>query len=203
MGPAKAERAAAVMARDPLEIDQLGGPIDLVATPSVRDVQAAPSSVLGVDIGASGVIAMLSRAGDLLAVHDMPTLNDGPAGRRAVNAPLLAKLVYNAHATLAYVELVAARPGEGAVGAFGFGRSRGVKEGVLAAYAVPVTSTAPAAWKRALGLPAGRLGATDAARSEAIRRWPDKAGLFARAKDDGRADACLIALAGLMRAALQ
>ncbi len=42
-------------------------------------------------------------------------------------------------------------------------------------------------------------GAKDTARSEAIRRWPDKAGLFARVKDDGRADAALIAVAGLLK----
>jgi hypothetical protein len=39
----------------------------------------------------------------------------------------------------------------------------------------------------------------DAARSEAIRRWPNHAGLFARVKDDGRAEAALIAVAGLLR----
>jgi hypothetical protein len=50
------------------------------------------------------------------------------------------------------------------------------------------------------GLAPGRLGAKDAARSEAIRRWPALAGLFARVKDDGRAEACLIGWAGLQRA---
>jgi crossover junction endodeoxyribonuclease RuvC len=102
---------------------------------------------------------------------------------------------------MAYVELVGARPGEGAVGAFAFGRSRGVVEGVLGALGVPVTFIAPTSWKRAVGLPAGRDGAKDAARSEAIRRWPDQAGLFARVKDDGRAEAALIAVAGLLREA--
>jgi crossover junction endodeoxyribonuclease RuvC len=45
----------------------------------------------------------------------------------------------------------------------------------------------------------GKDGAKDAARSNAIRRWPAKADLFARVKDDGRAEAALIGLAGLMR----
>ena len=39
----------------------------------------------------------------------------------------------------------------------------------------------------------------DAARSEAIRRRPAKADLFARLKDDGRAEAALIAIAGMQR----
>jgi hypothetical protein len=42
----------------------------------------------------------------------------------------------------------------------------------------------------------------DAARAEAIRRWPGQAGLFARKKDDGLAEAALIAVAGMMREAL-
>jgi hypothetical protein len=35
-------------------------------------------------------IATLTSEGQLIDVVDMPVLNDGPAGRRAVNAPLLA-----------------------------------------------------------------------------------------------------------------
>jgi crossover junction endodeoxyribonuclease RuvC len=58
---------------------------------------------------------------------------------------------------------------------------------------------APACWKRAVGIPPGKDGAKDAARSEAIRRFPASAALFARVKDDGRAESVLIAVAGLMR----
>jgi crossover junction endodeoxyribonuclease RuvC len=57
----------------------------------------------------------------------------------------------------------------------------------------------PPVWKRAIGIPPGKEGAKVAARSEAIRRWPSQAGLFARVKDDGRAEAALIAIAGMMR----
>jgi crossover junction endodeoxyribonuclease RuvC len=92
----------------------------------------------------------LTRNGELLDVFDMPVLMDGPKGRRAVNSPLLASLIFKTHATLAFVEFVGARPGEGAVGAFAFGRSRGVIEGVLGAVGIPVTFIAPASWKRAV-----------------------------------------------------
>jgi hypothetical protein len=57
----------------------------------------------------------------------------------------------------------------------------------------------PPVWKRSVGIPPGKDGAKDAARSEAIRRWPNKAEVFARVKDDGRAEAALIAVAGLLR----
>lgn len=157
--------------------------------------------VLSIDIGVSGAIAVLTADGDLVEVFDMPTLDDGPKGRRAVNAPLLAEIIAKTHATHAYIELVGARPAEGAVGAFAFGRARGVCEGVLAALSIPVTLIAPPVWKRSVGLPAGKERAKDASRSEACRRWPGKAALFARVKDDGRSDAALIGVAGLARRA--
>jgi crossover junction endodeoxyribonuclease RuvC len=155
--------------------------------------------ILSIDIGVQGAIALLTREGRLVDVVDMPVLNDGPAGRRAVNAPLLAEIIFKSHATEAFIELVGARPGEGAVGAFAFGRSRGVVEGVLGAAGIPAQHIAPASWKRAIGIPPGKAGTKDAARAEAIRRWPDMAALFSRAKDDGRAEACLIGVAALMR----
>ena len=67
--------------------------------------------ILGIDIGANGALALLSPAGELLGVFDMPTLADGPKNRRAVNAALLADIVFKAHATAAYVEYVGAWPG--------------------------------------------------------------------------------------------
>lgn len=126
----------------------------------------------------------------------MPVLKDGPAGRRAVNAPLLA-IIFKSHADQAFVESVNARPGEGPTGAFAFGRARaGVIEGILAAAGLPVSFITPASWKRAVGL---TLASKDASRAEAIRRWPGHAELFARVKDDGRAESALIAIAGLLR----
>jgi crossover junction endodeoxyribonuclease RuvC len=155
--------------------------------------------IIGIDVGATGAIALLTGLGEIVWIEDMPCLADGPAGRRAVNAPLLAEIIAKSHATRALVEYVGSRPGEGAVGAFAFGRSRGVIEGVLGALSIPVTMLTPPQWKRIVGIPPGRDGAKDAARSEAIRRWPAHAGLFARVRDDGRAEAALIALAGLVR----
>ena len=114
---------------------------------------------------------------------------------------MLADIIAKSHATKAFVEFVGARPGEGAVGAFAFGRSRGICEGVLGALSVSATTIAPAAWKRAVGIPPGKEGAKDAARAEAIRRWPAHSALFARVKDDGRAEAALIAVAGMKREA--
>jgi crossover junction endodeoxyribonuclease RuvC len=116
-----------------------------------------------------------------------------------VCTPLLADLIRRWAPTSAYVEYVGARPGEAPSGAFAFGRSRGAIEGVLGAAGVPTQFLTPPTWKRAVGIPPGREGAKDLARSEAIRRWPAQAALFARKCDDGRAEAALIAIAGMIR----
>jgi len=163
----------------------------------VSDVSGArAATVLGIDPGVSGAIAVLDVAGDLLDVIDMPILRDGSKGRATVNAPLLAAIIRETGAATAFVEFVGSRPGEGAVGAFAFGRCKG---GTAAALGVPVTFLTPPVWKRVIGIPPGKDGAKDAARSEAIRRWPSQAARFARVKDDGRAEAALIALAGLLK----
>jgi crossover junction endodeoxyribonuclease RuvC len=152
--------------------------------------------IIGIDIGVTGAIALLDETGALVSVTDMPTMQNGPAGRRAVNAPLLAAIIFKSHADHAFVEGVGARPGEGAVGAFAFGRARGVIEGDLAAAGIPATFVTPPAWKRTIGL---TLASKDASRAEAIRRWPGHAELFARVRDDGRAESALIGLSGLIR----
>ncbi len=156
------------------------------------------SNVIGIDIGARGALALLSPAGELLEIADMPVLRDGPANRPNVNAPLLASIIRRWQASQAFVEYVGARPKEGATGAFAFGRSKGVIEGVCASAGLPVAFLTPCAWKRAVGIPPGKEN-KDSARSVAISRWPSEAALFARKCDCDRAEAALIGLAGLLR----
>jgi hypothetical protein len=50
----------------------------------------ASEMIIGIDIGVQGAVAVLDQSGALVEVHDMPTLQDGLAGRRSVNAPLAA-----------------------------------------------------------------------------------------------------------------
>lgn len=87
---------------------------------------------------------------------------------------------------------------EGAVGAFAFGDAKGVVRGCLAAAAIPATFITPVQWKRVVGVPPGK-DMKDRARSIAINRWPAQAEKFKRKMDDGRAEAALIGIAGLLR----
>ena len=85
--------------------------------------------VIGIDPGIAGALALVSRAGELIEVADMPILRDGSAGRASVNAPLLAELLARWHAREVICEFVTARPGEGPTGAFSFGRCRKLERG--------------------------------------------------------------------------
>ena len=155
-------------------------------------------TILGIDPGLDGAIAILTEAGELVGIHDMPTLEDGAKGRRAVNPALFASIIYASNATLAFCELVGPRPTDSTTGAFGFGRSRGIIEGVLAAAGIPLTMIAPPVWKRAANIAPGKEN-KDSARSVAISLWPSQAVLFARKCDCDRAEAALIGIAGSMR----
>jgi crossover junction endodeoxyribonuclease RuvC len=96
---------------------------------------------------------------------------------------------------VAYVERVAARPGQGVASMFGFGVSYGLLRGVLTAKLIPVTLVTPQEWKRGTRTPAAK----DAARARASEVFPGHAGLWALKKHDGRAEAALIAHFGMGR----
>lgn len=160
---------------------------------------AAAQAVIGIDPGIAGALALVRQTGELIEVTDMLVLRDRSGGRASVNAPLLADQMARWHAREVICEFVSARPGEGPTSSFCFGRSRGVIEGACAALCLPIRFLAPPVWKRLIGIPPGKDGAKDRSRAEAIRRWPAQAGLFARVKDDGRSDAALIGLAGILK----
>lgn len=139
---------------------------------------------IGVDPGMKGAVAVLDDTGQLVTVHDMPCAGAG------VSAQLLAHLEdwRNIDATVV-IEDVHAMPKQGVTSSFGFGRSKGVVEGVFAGALRPIVYIAPSTWKRHLRLTKDK----GACRQRAVELWPNHAGLFARVKDDGRAEAALIA----------
>jgi crossover junction endodeoxyribonuclease RuvC len=155
------------------------------------------SVVLGIDPGASGAIAVLTQDGELTEVVDMPSTPESKC-RSATNAPLLAGILASTHARVAFCEFVGARPTDAKASAFAFGRARGVIEGCAGALGPPIVFLTPPTWKRIADIPAGAEN-KDLARTRAIARWPARADLFARKYDVDRAEACLIAVAGMKR----
>jgi crossover junction endodeoxyribonuclease RuvC len=150
------------------------------------------SYVIGIDPGISGAISVFDwYTQSLVEVIDMPTLevDSGKTKKRHISAVSLCNyltLFSNAHVV---IEKVGAMPGQGVSSMFNFGRSAGIIEGVVAALRMPSTYVTPATWTKAVGRAAGK----DASRMRAMELFPTRAELFKRAKDDGRADAALIA----------
>ena len=170
-----------------------------------------PTLVVGVDPGATGAIAFLSPDGQLLAVEDMPvdTVQVGRYSRSRVSFHWLLGLLSGAAGAQAFIELPQFRPmnkrdpktGEvksssmGAMGAGAFGISYGLAAGALMAAGCSLVEVNPGVWNRAIGLHGGK----DDSRRMAANLFPAQAALFARKKDDGRADATLIGWYGILR----
>jgi len=150
------------------------------------------SYVIGIDPGISGAIAVFDwYTKKLVEIIDMPTLEveSGKTKKRHISAVSLANYLVGFTDTHIVIEKVGAMPGQGVTSMFNFGRSAGIIEGVVAALEMPHTYVTPATWTKAVGRAAGK----DASRMRAMELFPSKADLFKRAKDDGRADAALIA----------
>ena len=149
---------------------------------------------IGVDPGLSGAIAVMSP--ESLKIFDMPTMTVERNGKakRQVSATELAELLYlySGKDCHVYCERVSAMAGQGVTSVFSFGRSFGMIEGILAAFKMPVTFVPPATWVKAVGRGQGK----DASRARAMELFPSDQDQFKRVKDDGRADAALIAYWG-------
>ena len=154
--------------------------------------------IVGIDLGAQGAVALLDGDGHLVHVADLPVLVDGPRSRPSVNPALFATIVREWCPDRAYIEFVSSRPTDSHMSAFAFGQAKGVVVATLATLGVGHEFIAVSVWKRMFGIPPG-TGQKNTARADAVRRWPAHADRFARVCDDGRAEACLIGLAGLLR----
>lgn len=148
---------------------------------------------IGIDPGLSGAIAVLAD-GDAVSVHDMPTRTVGDWGE--VDAAVLAAMLrgvraqYRGAVFFACVERVGARPADGGTSAFRFGETSGKIKAVLETLGIEYSRAIPAVWKRHYGL----IGADkDASRQTALRIFPGMAAQLKRKKDDGRAEALLLA----------
>jgi crossover junction endodeoxyribonuclease RuvC len=151
-----------------------------------------PDYVLGVDPGLSGALCLLRISDRQISLFDMP-VTDG-----RVDPAKLAGIVEMCKmqgSIVAAVENVSSMPRQ--AGAFNFGRSAGVVHGVLGAMGVPMELVSPNVWKGAMGLRKLAGETQDAnktrARELASKLWPSNAAEFKRVKDDGRAEAALLA----------
>jgi crossover junction endodeoxyribonuclease RuvC len=145
--------------------------------------------LIGIDPGLSGAIAVVGDG--RIACRDMPTLEMNGKRRVCPHAlrDALQAIRHEGHSVeMVILEHVQGVQGTGATSAFTFGRSFGVVEGVLAGLFLRHTLVRPQTWTKALGVSRDK----GSHRAAASRLWPQHADLFARVKDDGRADAALL-----------
>ena len=88
------------------------------------------------------------------------------------------------------IEEVAARPGQGVTSMFTFGRTLGFAHAIAVSVGASIQTVTPAVWKGKLGLLNSGKGAS---RELCSNLYPTTAAQLARVKDDGRAEAALIA----------
>jgi crossover junction endodeoxyribonuclease RuvC len=140
--------------------------------------------IVGIDPGLTGAVALLAGS-QLTELADMPIVDS------TVDCYTLTAIVAGWGAVdRVVVEAQQAMPRQGVASTFKTGANYGRILGVLAALERPVTHVTPGVWCRTL-----HVGADKAAhRRRAQDEWPAHADMFRRVKDDGRADACLIAL---------
>lgn len=149
---------------------------------------------LGIDPGLSGAIAIYDPKADDLKVWDMPVHEIKVNGKKKRTLDIfgLANIIDPIAGDIikAVVEQVSAMPKQGVTSSFNFGFSAGCAQMVLAAYFIPLTTIAPATWKRAMGITKDK----DNARREASRLLPKHSGLWPLVKHDGRAESALLAI---------
>lgn len=145
--------------------------------------------VVGIDPGLDGAIGLINDG--IVLTWDTPTFEviKAKKKRRQVNATLLADIIRSAAPDHIILEQVNAMPGQGVASMFNFGRAFGTVEGVVGGLQIPLTMVTPQTWKRDLKLSSDK----GESRRRASLLYPQYAEQFARVKDDGRAEAVLLA----------
>lgn len=150
--------------------------------------------IIGIDPGFTGAVAIFRPSIWSMYVYDMPTMPN-KKGKTEINMHELHDLLTPEDDTnhVAIVEQVAAMRGQGVSSMFRFGQGFGAIQMGLAAHKVPTTYVTPAKWKQHFGLSRDK----GASRGLAMQKFPAVADMFKRVKDDGRAEAALLALYGM------
>jgi crossover junction endodeoxyribonuclease RuvC len=155
-------------------------------------------TVAGIDPGVTGSIALYDiERKALLCFLDIPvdTIKVGRTEKKRVNIAGLVDVCREVavfYPELVVIEDVGGLPGQSAPAAFSFGFTTGALHAAIAAQKLPIHAVPPARWKRALNVPASK----DGARHIASRLFPAAASQLSRVKDDGKAEALLMALYG-------
>lgn len=148
--------------------------------------------ICGVDPGGSGALALLTENGLVVEVEDMPVfrVSRGRGTKLEVDVLGLVRLLSRWRPDACFFEQVGGMDGDSPSSAFNFGRAAGAAEAIAKASGARFVFVAPHVWKKKMKL---IRAAKDDSRAMATNMWPGAAEMFSRKKDDGRAEAALIA----------
>jgi len=149
---------------------------------------------LGIDPGLSGALAFFDPSANELEIFDTPThaITVNSKKKNLIDMHQMANIIdcRSSDVKMAAIEEVGAMPGQGVTSMFSFGFTAGATQMAVIANGVGLMLVRPAVWKKAMGVTADK----DGARRIASRLMPKHSAKWTRAKDDGRAEAALIAL---------
>lgn len=157
---------------------------------------------VGVDPGLTGGLALLNHDASRVKTWPMPVtwITTGGRKRREIHLLELSQLVEDIVSSyddgfIVTIEQVSSSPNMGVVSAFNFGAAYMAVKACFAFHSmveenrVIVQGAVPAAWKRVMRLTADK----DLCRARARQLWPRAYKEFELTKDDGRAEAALLA----------
>lgn len=152
-------------------------------------------SFLGIDPGLTGAAVVIGGPSnrDIIAVFDPVIVQVVRGGKKRSEyvIPAMADFIkLHAPYEAAVIESVSAMPGQGVSSVFAFGRGLGIWEGILSALQVPYTKVHPATWKKAMQVGSDKSSCL----VRAGQLFPGYGRYFQRAKDEGRGEACLMAV---------
>jgi hypothetical protein len=153
---------------------------------------------LGIDPGLGGAVGVIAEGrfiAEEFSVFDTPTaIVAREKAKRKYLIPAMALLLKSFAGrsdVLAVLENVHSFPGQGVSSSFNFGEGKGIWEGILGAFEIPVELVSPQRWKKEIMADQGK--AKSAARFKAMALFPSLADQLKLAKHDGRAEALLMA----------
>jgi crossover junction endodeoxyribonuclease RuvC len=151
---------------------------------------------IGIDPGLNGAVGVITPEAE--HVFDTPTMVvSGVKEKRICNAAAMAVLLKPFGCStrqpdvLVVLEAVHSMPKQGVASSFSFGEGLGVWKGIIATLGLPLEMPSPQRWKKAMMADMGKD--KDASRLKAIQLFPSMASQLSRKKDDGRAEALLLA----------
>lgn len=149
---------------------------------------------LGIDPGLSGALALYDLNTGELNTGPMPTLKAGTGSKRVIDEASIAKIIDNWSNNIikVVIEKVHAMPKQGVTSTFNFGMGYGLVKGIIVANFIPIEYVTPQKWKKILRVPASK----DGARERASQMFPLYSDQWKLKKEDGRAEAAMIAYYG-------